>query len=175
MEIIIRMSVSAIKKIDKNHFSPDINEFLDLLSKHKVQYLIIGGEAVIFYGHARLTGDIDIFFYQKPANVKKLFFALTEFWDNDIPGIKDYKELLEKNVILQFGVPPNRLDIISNIGVVTFKEAWEEKVSVKLETNKTFIDIYYISLNKLIENKSEIKRPKDVDDLQFLTKIKNKI
>jgi hypothetical protein len=46
--------------MDPYYFSPDILEFLRLLSIYKVRYLIVGGEAVIYYGHARLTGDIDI-------------------------------------------------------------------------------------------------------------------
>jgi len=47
--------------IDPEHFSPDLCDFLALIAKHQVRYLIVGGEAVIYYGHARLTGDLDIF------------------------------------------------------------------------------------------------------------------
>ena len=57
-----------------SYFSIDIQEFLYLLSKHQVKYLIVGGEAVIFHGYARLTGDIDIFYDASPDNVEKLFF-----------------------------------------------------------------------------------------------------
>jgi len=42
-----------------SHFSRDIQEFVKLLSEHQVKYVIVGGEAVIYYGHARLTGDND--------------------------------------------------------------------------------------------------------------------
>lgn len=44
-----------------SHFSKDVREFLMLLAKYQVKYLIVGGEAVIYYGYARLTGDIDFF------------------------------------------------------------------------------------------------------------------
>ena len=54
-------------------FSKDIVDFLFLLSKYKVKYVIVGGEAVIYYGHARLTGDIDIFYGLSKGNVEKLF------------------------------------------------------------------------------------------------------
>jgi len=51
------------------NFSKNIKEFLFLLHNHKVKYLIVGGEAVIYYGHARLTGDIDIFYDSSKRNI----------------------------------------------------------------------------------------------------------
>lgn len=62
-----------------NYFSPDVSEFLYLLSKYKVKYLIVGGEAVIYYGHTRLTGDIDIYYSTVKENIKNLYLALKEF------------------------------------------------------------------------------------------------
>jgi predicted nucleotidyltransferase len=56
--------------MSKIFFSSDIVEFLFLLHKHKVKYVIVGGEAVIYYGHARLTGDIDIFMTEKKKIVQ---------------------------------------------------------------------------------------------------------
>lgn len=47
-----------------SHFSPDIIEFISLLEKYSVEYLIVGGEAVIYYGYARLTGGVDFFLSQ---------------------------------------------------------------------------------------------------------------
>ncbi len=73
------------------HFSDDTNEFLFFLYKHRVRYLIIGGEAVIFYGHIRLTGDIGFFYDPTKENAEKLFKALCEFWDGQIPGTKKKK------------------------------------------------------------------------------------
>ncbi len=51
------------------YFSHDISEFLFLLFNNKVRYLIVGGEAVIYYGHARLTGDIDLFYERENKNI----------------------------------------------------------------------------------------------------------
>jgi len=65
--------------MSKTFFSSDIVEFLFLLNKHKVKYIIVGGEAVIYYGHARLTGDIDIFYDRGKENCIRLFEALSEF------------------------------------------------------------------------------------------------
>jgi len=68
------------------NLSSDTLDFLLCLNKHRVKYLIVGGEAVIYYGYPRLTGDIDFFFEQSAQNCNRLFDALTEFWEEDIPG-----------------------------------------------------------------------------------------
>lgn len=72
-------------RITAAHFSPDTVEFIRLLHRHSVKYLIVGGEAVIFHGHARLTGDVDFFFDGRSENTDNLFEALMEFWEDDIP------------------------------------------------------------------------------------------
>lgn len=55
------------------YFSAEVAEFLFLLARHRVRYVIVGGEAVIYYGHARLTGEIDLFYAIEPENVKRLY------------------------------------------------------------------------------------------------------
>ena len=67
------------KNLDSNLFSPDILDFLRLLQNYNVNYLIVGGLAVIYHGYARLTGDIDIFYQLEEPNIKNLFLALEEF------------------------------------------------------------------------------------------------
>ena len=154
------------------HFSDDTNEFLFFLYKHKVRYLIIGGEAVIFYGHIRVTGDIDFFYDPSKENVEKLFKALHEFWDGEIPGIVNPEDLLEPETIFQFGRPPNRLDLLNFFGNIPFANAWNEKKEVQLKSENDSFSIYYIGLNHLIQNKQEADRARDREDLKFLLKIK---
>jgi predicted nucleotidyltransferase len=55
--------------MDPNYFSRDIKEFIRLLDKYDVKYVIVGGEAVIYYGYPRLTGDVDFFFSSDDKNV----------------------------------------------------------------------------------------------------------
>jgi hypothetical protein len=153
-----------------SHFSKDIQEFLLLLDKYKVRYVIVGGEAVIYYGYVRLTGDIDIFFESTPENVSKLYNALREFWEDQIPGIENISELLEPGIIIQFGVPPNRIDLINRIEGVEFNEAWEDKVTETITSNNQTSSVYYIGIKQLIKNKSSLDRPKDLDDLKYLRK-----
>ena len=89
---------------------------------------MVGGEAVIYYGYARLTGDIDLFYGNTEENVQRLFTVLSQFWDNDIPGGINTQVLKQKGMVFQFGVPPNRIDLLNSIDGVAFEPAWNKKV-----------------------------------------------
>ncbi len=158
----------------KSSFSYDVTEFLYLLSKRNVHFLIVGGEAVIYYGYARLTGDIDIFYDRAIENVEKLFDVLKEFWKGEIPGIKSKKELMLKGMVFQFGVPPNRIDLINDIDSVSFDQAWVKKELNSISYKKKEFEIYYIGIDVLIKNKKAANRNKDMDDMRFLREVKRK-
>lgn len=151
-----------------SHFSRDIQEFLELLSKYKVKYVIVGGEAVIYHGHARLTGDVDFFYETSSENVLNLFRALDEFWKGDIPGVDTPEELMEPGIILQFGVPPNRIDLVNRIESVSFDEAWRNKATTYMDIQDQTIPIHFIGLDELIRNKEALGRPRDLEDLEYL-------
>ena len=155
-----------------DYFSTDIQEFVILLNKHIIRYVIVGGEAVIYYGYVRVTGDIDIFYDSSPENAEKLYSALKEFWQGEIPGIKYKEELAGQNIIIQFGRPPNRLDLLSTIDSVTFNEAWDSRKTEKIVIENREYHLYYIGLDKLIQNKSKVGRNKDLDDLKYLKALK---
>ncbi len=159
----------------QSNFSGDILEFLYMLFNRKVNYLIVGGEAVIYYGHARLTGDIDIFYGLDEENIDNLFVALQEFWNGDIPDLDSKSELRKEGMIFQFGVPPNRIDLINTIEKVKFSEAWKHKITTEIIYNNRPVSIYYIGLDDLIKNKEAIGRFRDQDDLRFLIAAKKKM
>jgi len=155
-------------RIDEGHFSPDICSFIELLHAHRVRYLIVGGEAVIFHGHVRLTGDVDFFFANDPANLDRVFAALDEFWDGDVPGLKGPEDLSAEGTIVQFGLPPNRIDLINSIDGIEFAEAWSGRVDAVLVTTGGDVPIPFIGLEALAINKRATGRPKDLDDLSYL-------
>jgi hypothetical protein len=158
----------APSEVAANHFSLDTQEFLRLLDQRNVRYLIVGGEAVIFYGHVRLTGDVDFFYAIDDENVAGLFEALVEFWEGDIPGVGGAEDLAVRGQIIQFGVPPNRIDLINDIDGVVFDEAWPDRVLAELTSPERSIPITFIGREHLVRNKRASNRPKDLDDLQFL-------
>ncbi|MBN2345643.1 MAG: hypothetical protein JXO51_04570 [Candidatus Aminicenantes bacterium] len=153
-------------------FSQDIREFLMGLSRHDVRYVIVGGEAVIYYGHARLTGDIDIFYDNSPANADRMYAALIDFWQGSIPGIQSAKDLQGADLIIQFGIPPHRIDLLSTISAVDFAQAWESRVTEIIKIKRNEFSLHYIGLARLIQNKKAVRRPRDMEDLEFLTRIK---
>jgi hypothetical protein len=156
--------------VDASAFSPDIQEFLRALHTHSVRFLIVGGEAVIFYGHIRVTGDIDVYYDREPGNAVRLFKALEDFWQGEIPQLEGAAGLEKRGVIFQFGVPPNRIDLLNEIDGVEFDLAWQRRTWAVLESREEEIPFSYVGLEDLIQNKRASGRPKDLDDLPFLLK-----
>ena len=155
-------------------FSADVVEFIRLLNRFKVRCLVVGGEAVIFHGYPRLTGDIDFFYERKAGNAALLFKALEVFWDNDVPGVKMASELLDPGVIIQFGRPPNRIDLHNKIDGVSFGSAWNSRLPVRLKTRAGGVRFFYIGIGPLRRNKRATGRAKDLDDLEHLAPQKKK-
>jgi hypothetical protein len=156
-------------RIDAEHFSPDTRQFIGLLHEYAVRYLVVGGEAVILHGHARLTGDVDFFFANDAENRRRLYQALDAFWEGDVPGIREAQELGPTGTIVQFGVPPNRIDLINEIEGVGFEEAWEGRVEALMVADGVETPLPYIGVDALVKNKRAAGRPKDLDDLDYLT------
>jgi len=138
-------------------FNPDFKEFVQLLIKNQVEYLVVGGYAVSIHGYPRYTGDLDIWINPTPKNSVKVLDCLNELTENDF--IKEYG-------IIQLGYPPVRIDIINTLDGVTFDECFQNKSIIEIDG----LSVYIISLNDLIKNKKTIARPRDIDDIENLTK-----
>lgn len=152
------------------HLSKDIRALLGLLERHGVRYLLVGGEAVIHHGYPRLTGDVDLFYERTPANTRRLYEALSEFWDGDVPAISDPAELLEPGIVVQFGRPPNRIDLLNVLGTVDFKAAWRRRVkeTLRLSSSRS-VALPIIGLLDLLQSKRDAGRHKDLDDVEHLS------
>jgi len=138
---------------------PDFKEFLKLLNSNEVEYLLIGGYAVGYYGYPRPTGDMDIWIGTQRENAKRLVVALEEF------GFASSLEVfLEKNKVVRMGVPPFCLEILTTIDGVNFSECYGERTHVVLDE----IEIKLISLTHLKANKKASGRLKDLNDLENL-------
>ena len=142
-------------------FSQDILLFLRLLAEHRVRYLVVGGEAVIFHGYPRVTGHVDFFYENTVPNSQRFFAALSDFWDDRIPGIRSADELRQPGVIIQSGRPPHRIDLLNQIDAVTFAEAWPSRIRVQLSTEPGPVIVPYINLGPLLKNKRATGRPKE--------------
>ena len=156
------------EQLDPALFSPDTRDLIALLHKHHVRYLLVGGEAVIYYGHIRTTGDVDFFYDSTAANAQQLFAALVEFWAGSIPSLDRWQELTEPGMIVQFGVPPNRIDLVNDIDGVKFANAWTNRLTLTMPAGNSTVEVFLIGLEDLIKNKKASGRPQDLKDLKFL-------
>ena len=143
---------------------PDFKEFLKLLNKHKVEYLLVGGYAVGYYGYPRATADMDIWIAVKPINAMKIVTVLNEF-GFDAPELTT-DLFLEENKIIRMGVPPVRLEIITTISGVDFDSCYQQKKHGKIDG----VEVNIIDLENLRKNKTASGRYKDLNDLENLPK-----
>ncbi len=157
-----------------SYFSSDVQEFIQALSDQDVRYIVVGGEAVVYHGHARLTNGIDFFYEPTAANAEKLYAALDDYWAGEMPGLKSAEGLLIIGATVQYGVPPNQIVLYNSLTNVAFDEAWDAKVDESIRIKGKKYPIYFISLEDLIKNKTALKRDIDKEDLKYLNALVKK-
>ena len=145
--------------------SKDFEEFLKLLSEKKVDYLLIGGYAVIHYGYVRNTGDMDIWVRSTAENTLRTAEALDDF--GYAPKEQTLTYLRQPNKILRMGVPPFRLEISTDIDGVDFDDCYSRHST--LQVNQ--VEVSLISFDDLIKNKKASGRLKDLADVEELLKV----
>ena len=143
----------------------DFKEFIALLNEHKVRYLIVGGFAYSFYAEPRFTKDIDFFVEASTDNADKMLNVLEKFGFKNAGITKD--DFLKSDQIIQLGIAPLRIDIITSISGVSFKEAWNNRTKGKYGN----ISANFISKSDLIKNKKATGRAQDIADIEKLKKI----
>jgi predicted nucleotidyltransferase len=141
---------------------PDFKEFLRLLNGHRVEYLLIGGYAVAYYGYPRATADMDIWIAVHSRNAEKMVTVLKDF-GFDLPELTA-ELFLKEDQILRMGVPPVRIEINTGISGVKFSDCYPERICDVLDG----VEVNLISLEKLKLNKQASGRYKDLDDLENL-------
>ncbi|MBF0635518.1 MAG: hypothetical protein HQK85_12775, partial [Nitrospinae bacterium] len=100
----------------------DFKELLGLFNAHNVEYLIVGGYALAFHGAPRYTGDIDIFIKPDIENARRTLVALAEFGFGSTSLTTE--DFTHPDSVVQLGVPPVRVDLMSSLTGVTWLEAF---------------------------------------------------
>jgi hypothetical protein len=140
----------------------DFKEFFELLNSENVDYLLVGGYAVIYYGYSRATGDIDVWVRVSAQNSAAICRALAAFGFS--PASIDAQMFLERDKVFQIGVPPLRIDLLTSITGVEFDPCFQH--SSVIDCDGTPIRI--IGLADLRTNKQASGRSKDQADLEYL-------
>jgi hypothetical protein len=142
----------------------DFLEFIGLLEKHEVDYLIIGGYAVALHGFPRFTGDIDFFVAVDPENSAKLVNVFDAFGFGDIGINRD--DFMQPDFVIEIGREPRKIQILTGIDGVKFADCRSRRVEIELQG----MHLKFIGKEDLIRNKQASARSKDLIDVDELSK-----
>jgi hypothetical protein len=142
--------------------NPDFKDLFSVFRDERVEFLVVGAHAVIFYAEPRFTKDLDVWVNPAADNARRVWQALKKFG----APLKDLRpeSFADKELIYQIGVAPNRIDILMDIAGLTFEEAWPNRV----ESTYAGIPIYLPAKADLIRAKRATGRPQDQIDIDHL-------
>ena len=142
----------------------DFRDLLVELAEAGADFVIVGGYAVAMHGHPRATKDIDIFLRPSPENSRKVFQALVAF---GAPlqqfGVTE-REFAIPGGVLQLGVAPCRIDLLTQATGITFEEAFADCRMLTVGGR----EVRVIGLAALLKNKRATARPQDLADVAAL-------
>ena len=144
--------------------SPHYKELLHTLNEFEVEYLVVGGYAVMKYTEPRYTKDLDLWVDNSPRNSVRLYRALAKFGaplqhDGVTPDT-----FTKERIVYQIGVAPVRIDISTHIDGVTFDSAWRNRAQDSIFG----VPVNFLSLSDLITNKMSTGRNTDLEQVKDL-------
>ena len=140
----------------------DLKEFIELLNALDVHYLVVGAFAVAYHGYPRYTGDIDLFIEGTAENAERILSAVNQFGFGE-SGLTA-QDFTVKDQIVQLGVEPNRIDLMTFLSGIDFAEAWSSRQQGEIDG----LPVQFISKEMLKRNKAASGRLQDLADLEYL-------
>jgi hypothetical protein len=148
-------------------FNPDFRDFINCLSKQRVQYMLVGGYAVIIRGYSRSTGDMDIWVNKTSENFKLLLNAITEF-GLPLAAVPEHQFFSDQYDVFSFGRPPYAIEILTDLkGISSFDEAYQLSTIEAVDD----LNVQVIHLKHLILSKEAANRHKDKNDIDNLPSV----
>jgi hypothetical protein len=144
----------------------DFEDFVKLLNKHHVEYMVVGGYALALHGKPRHTGDLDIWINISEYNADRMLRVLEDFGLSSMSFTKD--DFLKPGYVTQIGYPPLRIDILNTIDGIEFKDAAANMKSIELEKD---VKVNFIGLHDFVKNKQATGRIQDLADIREIEKI----
>lgn len=142
----------------------DYRDVLIALVRSRARFLVVGAHALAVHGYPRATVDIDIWVEPSPENAQRVWNALAAFGAPlDDLGIQ-VQDFTRTDVVAQFGLPPNRIDILTGVSGLTFEEAWAARLEAPVEE----IQVPVLGLSELLKNKRAAGRDRDRADVKGL-------
>ncbi len=144
--------------------NPDFRDLLAALLETGARFIVVGAHAMAVHGVPRATGDLDVWIARDPDNADRVLEALARFGAPlSTLGISR-DDLLEDDQVVQIGVPPRRIDVLTAISGVTFDEAYGGVVVHEVDG----MPIPFLGRDALVRNKRASGRAKDLADLEAL-------
>jgi len=137
---------------------------LSCFADAKVEYLTVGAYALAAHGYVRATSAIDLWIDNHPANCRRVLLALAAF-GAPITTLS-IEELQADDTVIQLGLAPSRIDILSGIDGVRFQDAYGRRLITRLDD----VDVHVLGLADLLTNKLAANRDKDLSDIAWLRK-----
>ena len=141
---------------------PDFKELLASFNARRVEYMIVGGYALAFHGAPRFTGDLDLLVKPDSENARRVLRALEEFGFASV-GLTA-ADFVRLDQVVQLGVPPVRIDIITSLTGISWEEAFAGRVAGRYGD----LPVFYIGREQFIANKRAAGRKRDLADIEAL-------
>lgn len=145
--------------------SPDLREFIELLNSHEVEFLIVGAHALAFHGLPRYTKDVD-FFVATNRRTAEAHARVVDALGFGSTGLKA-DDFLSPDSVIQLGIEPHRIDLLTGLSGIGWTEAWETRVTGRLDD----LAVSFLSRESYIKNKLASGRPQDLADVARLQSI----
>ena len=145
----------------------DFRDFLKSLRGARTRFVVVGAHALAAHGAPRATGDLDIFIECSAENAARAWAAIVAFGaPTKTLGIAQ-TDLAAPGIIVQIGMPPRRIDIMTRISGIGFAEVWTSRIELDIDGSP----VPLIGREALITNKLAAGRPQDLADVEALRAI----
>jgi len=148
-------------------FNDDFRDFIRALNNQQVDYILVGGMAVILHGYVRTTGDMDIWVRRTKENYQKIVRAFYEF-RMPVFDMTEERFLSDEFDVWTFGVEPVKIELMTAVKGLDFDDAF----SLSQTYTEGDLPIRFLHINSLLQAKKAAGRYKDLDDIQQLQKRK---
>ena len=140
----------------------DFRDLFALFNARKVEYVVVGAYALAFHGSPRFTGDMDILVRPGVRNARRIVAALAEFGFASLGlTVEDFKKT---GRVVQLGVAPVRIDLVTSLTGVSWKEAAAGSRPGKYGD----LRVRYLGKKEFIRNKRAMGRSKDLADIEAI-------
>jgi hypothetical protein len=142
----------------------DFRDLLAALLEAGARFLVVGAHALAVHGVPRATGDLDVWIAADGENADRVWAALMRFGAPAAALGLSRDDFMRPDQVVQIGLPPRRIDVLTSISGVGFEEAWPDRVTHTVAS----LAVPFIGRAALVRNKRATGRTKDRADLEAL-------